>query len=310
MSALGYLGRDPESDRVAKDGEAALIPETTVISDLIEELRLERTSFGIFRDDNIQKDGRSEANELVGFFFLKGNVRLSFDGEDPIVASKSDYVLVGRNTRYALQKVPDKGPCAMGRVAFQLGNSPARLLFRLLPKVMFIRAMSDEELAWHTELERLIANQPPSAQAVSASINRRMIEASLIGLIQTWLDRDQSITNRFNSPDIAWIYPALRALHQSPEKRWTVENLAQLCGMSRSSFAARFANATGETPSRYLTILRLDKARDLLRTSRLPMSDISQRAGYGSDMAFIRAFKRRFGTTPGRMRITAQATGV
>ncbi len=49
---------------------------------------------------------------------------------------------------------------------------------------------------------------------------------------------------------------ALSALHEDPARGWTVEALAELAGLSRSAFAARFADAVGQTPLKYLAAWR------------------------------------------------------
>ncbi|HTA16879.1 MAG TPA: cupin domain-containing protein, partial [bacterium] len=56
---------------------------------------------------------------------------------------------------------------------------------------------------------------------------------------------------------------AIARMHEEPGGPWTVENLAEAAGMSRSAFAARFASLVGEGPMAYLTRWRMDKAEAL-----------------------------------------------
>jgi transcriptional regulator GlxA family with amidase domain len=60
---------------------------------------------------------------------------------------------------------------------------------------------------------------------------------------------------------------ALSVIHEKPEDDWTVESLAPKVGMSRSAFAARFAQLVEEQPPTYLTRWRMQKASRLLETS-------------------------------------------
>jgi len=53
---------------------------------------------------------------------------------------------------------------------------------------------------------------------------------------------------------------------------------------------------------RYLTELRMQRARELLHETLLPLFDIASQVGYESDMAFAKAFKRNTGTTPAKYR--------
>ena len=52
----------------------------------------------------------------------------------------------------------------------------------------------------------------------------------------------------------------------------------------------------------YLTLLRMQKARELLQETQLPMYEIASKVGYESDLAFTKTFKKHTGTTPTRYR--------
>ncbi len=96
--------------------------------------------------------------------------------------------------------------------------------------------------------------------------------------------------------------PVVGALHRSPEAEWTVAQMARAAGMSRSSFAARFAEQLGEPPMRYVTRLRMRRARALLLESDAPLLTVAEAVGYGSEAAFSAAFRREIGESPGGWR--------
>jgi AraC-like DNA-binding protein len=100
---------------------------------------------------------------------------------------------------------------------------------------------------------------------------------------------------------------AIARMHEEPGGPWTVENLAETAGMSRSAFAARFASLVGEGPMAYLTRWRMDKAEALLR-SRVAVAEVATRTGYASVPAFSRAFKRSRGAAPGSLRTNEAAS--
>jgi AraC family transcriptional regulator len=85
------------------------------------------------------------------------------------------------------------------------------------------------------------------------------------------------------------------------DTRLTVETLAQEAGLSPAHFARAFKETLGRAPHQYLLQLRLARARRLLETSSLSLSDIAQRAGFADQAHFTRVFKRAFGTTPGAL---------
>lgn len=98
-----------------------------------------------------------------------------------------------------------------------------------------------------------------------------------------------------SDPDLARAVAAIRA---DPGRAWTVDSLARIALTSRSSFAARFRAATGQTPGRYLAGVRIEHAQRQLAHGDLSIAAIGHRLGYGSDTAFGRAFRRHTGLTP------------
>jgi len=94
---------------------------------------------------------------------------------------------------------------------------------------------------------------------------------------------------------------ALGLMHQRPEEPWTVARLAEEVGLSRSAFAARFAELVGEPPLAYLTRLRMQRATVLLREGAT-LSKASQMTGYASEASFSYAFRQWAGIAPGAYR--------
>lgn len=90
----------------------------------------------------------------------------------------------------------------------------------------------------------------------------------------------------------------IQLIHAEPEKNWTVATMARRAKMSKSTFSERFRKAIGQPPIEYLTIVRMRKACDLLRSTGLPIKRIARLVGYESESAFSNAFKRRIGEPP------------
>ena len=83
---------------------------------------------------------------------------------------------------------------------------------------------------------------------------------------------------------------AMGAMHGDPARRWTLQELAERAGMSRSSFAMKFKETVGETPMEYLTRWRMLLAADRLENSNDPVSVIALSLGSESASAFSTAF--------------------
>ena len=95
---------------------------------------------------------------------------------------------------------------------------------------------------------------------------------------------------------------ALALMHEQPGHAWTVDELAERVGLSRSTLSQRFADLIGQAPIQYLTRWRLTIAAQRLRNEDASLARIAADSGYDSEAAFNRAFKRALGTTPAAWR--------
>jgi AraC-like DNA-binding protein len=102
---------------------------------------------------------------------------------------------------------------------------------------------------------------------------------------------------------------ALRLLHANPGKKWSVEQLADEVGVSRSAFARRFTELIGESPMHYLTTWRMQLAKSLLADHQLGLALVAEKIGYDSDVAFNRAFQRHVGMPPARWKKSNERMG-
>lgn len=92
--------------------------------------------------------------------------------------------------------------------------------------------------------------------------------------------------------------PLLEWMAANLSRALTTEMLAERAGMTPRSFHRHFLAQTGTTPAEAVERLRLERARSLLDVMRLPLTAVSQQAGFGSVERLRRAFKRRFGVSP------------
>lgn len=81
-----------------------------------------------------------------------------------------------------------------------------------------------------------------------------------------------------------------------------VPTVAQTAWMSPAHFTRRFRAVFGQTPHQYLYRRRIERAQWLLRTTALPVTEISGAVGYESLGTFTRTFRRVVGETPTQFR--------
>jgi AraC-like DNA-binding protein len=286
----------------AAKGETALISDEDLISELLEDVRCDKSSYEVFQCAPASHATYPATTAVIGLFILAGSVEVALRDGQVERLETGHFMLLTEQQPYGL-KVPPEHPCKIGRVTYRFDMGRARLLFKILPPVLIVRDLKQKDVDWQFSLAGLIAEQCDVPSPASAAINRRLVEAAFIGVIQQFLVRDADLRRHMANSLLARISPALQAIHHHPDKPWTIASLAHLAAMSRTLFATTFVKSTGETPRRYLTRLRMDRARDLLQRSHLPLAMVAHRAGYGTDAAFARAFKRQFGVSPGQCRI-------
>lgn len=82
----------------------------------------------------------------------------------------------------------------------------------------------------------------------------------------------------------------------------TIENLADVAGLSTFHFARMFRQSFGVTPHRYLREKKIDLAKDLLGNPNIPLIDIAVASGFCSPSHFSRQFKSATKLTPSQYR--------
>ncbi|MFE4591371.1 AraC family transcriptional regulator [Streptomyces laurentii] len=203
---------------------------------------------------------------------------------------------------------PDRGPVDAEETlllcgAYQLNRTRPHPLLAELPPYVHIPARVGAHPRLRAAVELLgaeLAEPLPGSDAIVPAL----LDTLLLSLLRTWwlaerAERSTGWSAALADPAVA---AALRALHGDPAHPWTVEELGALGGLSRAAFARRFTTLVGRPPLAYLTWWRMTTAGRLLRADDLPLRAVAQRSGYSSEFAFAKAFKREYGTAPGRYR--------
>jgi AraC-like DNA-binding protein len=188
----------------------------------------------------------------------------------------------------------------IGSLAFD--ETASRPLLDILPDVLHVPADAPGNSALRAALT-LLALETANARIGADLVAGRLGEILFIQAVRAFAESEAG-------RKVGWLGAlgdrrlgaALRALHADVGRAWTVEELAGVAGMSRSSFALRFKEAVGEAPLEHLARWRVYRATCYLRNTALSLGEIAGLTGYDSDGAFSRAFKRRMGIAPGEYR--------
>ena len=144
-----------------------------------------------------------------------------------------------------------------------------------------------------------------SAMTNETAAGRMFVETTSTALaarlLQTYCDSGackplEPTTHRI---DHARLRRALDHIAANLDKEITLNELAQLAGVSVFHFARTFTRAMGVSPSRYVSRMRLEKAMAEIAVGKLSLAEIAFKAGFSSQASFTRAFYRVTGLTPG-----------
>lgn len=129
-----------------------------------------------------------------------------------------------------------------------------------------------------------------------------MFEAlSLIS--NTWIDLDFS-SSRLNISSVMFekVNALLNYLHSSYHEKITGEIIEQKLSINFDYLNRIFKKRTGNTIFSYLHALRIDRAKQLLLTTALPLQEIAAMTGFSDEYYFNRSFKKTVGTPPSKYR--------
>ncbi|MDQ3906846.1 MAG: AraC family transcriptional regulator [Acidobacteriota bacterium] len=91
---------------------------------------------------------------------------------------------------------------------------------------------------------------------------------------------------------------AVELMHAHLDRELPLEELAAAAYLSPFHFARLFKKVTGASPHAYLAALRIERAKSLLATTDLSVTEITQRVGYATSSHFAKAFRQSTGLTP------------
>ena len=179
----------------------------------------------------------------------------------------------------------------------------SRPILNRLPPVFKVNVRTDRSGHW---LENPILNlveEAASGRVGSEAMLAKLSEALFVDALRRYVaglpDQQTGWLAGARDPIVG---RSLGLLHGRVAHPWTIADLADEVGISRSALVERFTRYLDEPPMTYLTRWRLQlAARSLEKTSR-GVSEIAADVGYESEAAFNRAFKREFGLPPGRYR--------
>jgi AraC-like DNA-binding protein len=178
-----------------------------------------------------------------------------------------------------------------------------------LPPVFKVNIRKDHAGQWLENSIKFSAGEAGAHRAGSSAVLARLSEALFVETIRRYMaELPAHETGWLAGAREPAVGAALANMHRDPSFAWTIGNLAQKVGVSRSVLAERFRHYLGEPPMTYLAGWRLQLGARLLTSTSYSVARIAGDVGYESEPAFNRAFKRKFAAPPARFRTHAKST--
>lgn len=230
-----------------------------------------------------------------------GDIVIRTQGKAPIELGPGELVLLPHGLAHTIENAmpmhPKNETCWLFGT-FTLDDVAAQRLLSVLPDFVELRATQGTPVEWLEVSSRLLGAEVDDPKPGSSVMVSRILDLLFVQILRAWARADGSNGGWLTAAMDPRIGQALEAVHNDPSRNWTIDELATLSTLSRSSFAERFSRLVGQTPGAYITERRLDRAAELLVQTTEPVGTIAITVGYESDAAFSRAFRRRFDASP------------
>ena len=222
-----------------------------------------------------------------------GELRVVQAGQGDLRLDEPTLLFFPRGRVHSFAANPERGAdlvCA----TVELGGAEGNPIGQGLPELVVLPLASHPALAPVCDL---LLGEAFSEQGGRQAALDRLFDYLLILIVRHVVESGRVATGVLAGLADPRLAKALTAMHEAPKKSWTLDDLADIAGMSRTRFAEHFRTRIGQTPIDYLTVWRMAVARQLLARGK-PVKSVALQVGYQSAAAFSRVFSRVTGQAP------------
>jgi AraC-like DNA-binding protein len=292
-----------------------------VLSSILDSVKLKAVVYRQARFSTQWGVEVAQDNNSQFWRLLKGSCYLILPGEAAIKMNVGDFIFIPHGSGHVICSKPGNmcvpaeqyvKALQSGKPLFQGNNEETILIgghfefsssaqhpfLKALPKIIQIANTNVEVRLWMQSIASFMNEEVCDTKLGSNIILGRLAEVLFILIIRSYLETADMEEGFLMALKDGRISNSLKAMHELPDKDWTLPQLAAEAGMSRSLYCKEFKRLAGETPLSYLTNWRILKAKDFLLESRKNIVEIAGDVGYKSEAAFNRVFKAKVGETP------------
>jgi AraC-like DNA-binding protein len=259
-------------------------------------------------------------------YLSRGSATLALEQGKELRMDAGDFVVVTRGERHLIysdrrtEPLPileiDRLPQQLGVVRhggrtkplstmicgnFTVSRPLCGSVLQLLPPLLVLKPTADG--GWLEAILRRMVNESALERPGQRVALSRLTEVLFVEVLRSWIKTlspgQGGWLGAISDPHIG---PALKLIHENPERPWTLRDLGHRVGLGRSVFSARFSKLVGQSMQRYVISRRMAEAAYLLESTDDGIARIASRVGYETAAAFSKLFHRHHGLSPGRYR--------
>ncbi|UUX95570.1 AraC family transcriptional regulator [Aquabacterium sp. J223] len=288
-----------------------------LLSDILQDASLRRRLLGL-RAIPPDVALRFPCDRSIGLHVVvQGPVHVHAPTLDaPLALATGDVAFMARGCDHALTVGPElagltpqtiahaPGPIEAGASvvvggAYQLWNRPLHPFFAELPAWTVLRADARPRLGPLALaaglMEQEIRAAEPGADTIVQALLDTVFTYALREIAAQRGQVGQGWSHAVRDPQVR---RALTLMHERSAHAWTLDELAQQAGLSRTALAERFRDAMGDTPLNHLRVLRMQRAMRLLAETDHKLEAVAAEVGYQDAFSFSKVFKRTLGLSP------------
>lgn len=264
---------------------------------------------------------------------LAGSAHVEVPGHAAVTLHAGDMLMLPRGHAHRLHVGDPRGanaPAQVGTVAgevalirnhgegphtdllcgeFHFSAAAGHSLLDGLPDLVIVRNAQGGDWAGLQGLVALLRDETDAQRPGSATVVRHLASALFALSLRAWSAQSAQRPGLLALMADPRLGVAFGRMLADPAQAWSIDALADLAAMSRATFLRKFRAASGSSPADVLLGVRMAGAARALTGRRQSMGDVAEAAGYGSEAAFNRAFRRYWGVAPGEFRRRERAAG-
>lgn len=213
-------------------------------------------------------------------YVLNGAAEYSFENTQTII-EKGSIIYLEKNKCYKLSTISGKLFHYIV-ISFNIANEP-HIPITTLPILMHKTHITEY-------FSRIVEINAKKGTA------HKLFECSTIQLILYDLLTDQIRDDELSRE----LYPSLEYIENYLQYTIAIDTLSTLCHMNISMFRRKFKAFTGLSPLKYINFLRVEKAKEMIKSNLYTQTEIAEACGFNTTSYFVKIFKSITGNSPGK----------